>query len=73
MSTAAAAYQEGYDMPNRPYSIITNSREEDLEIELRRSEGLSYKNSRAFFLKRLHMRKLKYLDEMREQHNQSLN
>jgi hypothetical protein len=60
-------------MSNRPYSIITNSREQDFEFELRRSDALGYKTSRSFFLKRLHMRKLKYLDQMRDQHEESLN
>lgn len=56
----------------QPYSIIANSREEDYELEMRRSETLGLGNTRSFFLKRLHMRKQKHLQELHYRHEQSL-
>ena len=47
-----------------PYSIVANSRQADYIEEMKRSEGLGYKNTRAFFLKRLHMRKNKTPDTL---------
>jgi hypothetical protein len=63
--------QEEYDL-SRPYSIITNSREEDYDLEMRRTDALGTGNTRAYFLKRLHMRKQKHQKEQHYLKEQSL-